>query len=115
MLLAEILRVFERWATLAFLSSVMVLLLLGFARMYSITQGLAHDQEQACLLRREGRADTNLHDRVPLRAALQYLGDAVAKSAAGQTDPRKRREALRFAHQFQAYAAQVKPLENPQC
>lgn len=108
-------RFLERWATLAFLSATIILMLLGFARMYSITQGLKTEQQQACVLRRHGRANTNLHDRVPLRAALKYLGDAVAASAEKQPDPEKRAQALMFAHRFQAYARAVTPLPNPKC
>jgi hypothetical protein len=105
----------ERWAVPLFVSSVLVLLLLGFARIYTITTDLRHSQHEACLLRRAGRANTNLHDRVPLRAALQYLGDAVEQSARTQRDPIARREALAFAHRFQAYARAVEPLSNPKC
>jgi hypothetical protein len=111
----QVYRVVERYAIPLFVSAVLVLLLLGFARIYTVTNDLRRTQHEACLLRREGRANTNLHDRVPLRAALQYLGDAVAASAGKQPDPEKRREALRFAHRFQAYAAAVEPLSNPKC
>lgn len=112
----------ERWAVPLFVSSVLILLLLGFARIYTITADLTRSQQElkrsqhaACLLRRAGRANTNLHDRVPLRAALQYLGDAVVASATKQPDAVKRAQALRFGRRFQAYARAVEPLTNPKC
>jgi hypothetical protein len=122
-------RLFSRYALPVFVSTVMFLLLLGYARIYSITTDLRHanqalkrsqiqlkaSQHEACLLRRAGRANTNLHDRVPLKAALQYLGDVVEASALKAPPGPNRSATLEFAHRFQAYAASVQPLTNPKC
>lgn len=96
-------------------SAVIVLLLLGFARLYTVTETLKHEQAVTCRLRMAGRANTNTHERVPLRAALKYLAVIVVKSAQGQPDRVKRDAALMFGRQFEAYAALVEPLPNPKC
>lgn len=108
-------RLIEARVTIVFVSALLVLLLLGFARIYSVTQDLKQAQAAACALRIKGRANTNTHDRVPLRAALNYiasLGTAGEKGAATA----KQREASRlFVARFAGYARLVTPLPNPKC
>lgn len=106
---------FDRHATVILISAMIVLILLGFARIYTVTQDLKAAQTAACQLRREGRANTNGHDRVPLRAALQYLGRAVVVAAPQQNDPAKRQATVAFGNQLLAYAQLVQPLPNPKC
>lgn len=114
---------------LGFFAVVIVLLLLGFARIVTVTNGLTAsqhtlratqsvvktEQARACALRKAGRKNTNAQERIPLRKALQYLGDLIVKGAAQQPDAKKRAQALRVGQRFQAYAAQVKQLSNPNC
>lgn len=108
-------RIFESRATIIFVSAVLVLLLLGFARIYTVTNDLKHQQQAACRLRRQGRADTNSHDRAPLRAALAYLGTAITQAAEKQNDPKHRAATAAFGARLRAYARLVQPLPNPKC
>lgn len=104
-------RIREARVTIVLISAMIVLVLLGFARIYTVQQNLQSQQKRACALRRAGRANTNTHERVPLRAALNYLGDLGAE----QTDPKHHAAAAAFGARFHAYAASVQPLPNPKC
>lgn len=108
-------RMFESRATVVLVATMLILVLLGFARIYTVTQDLKHEQTVACQLRVKGRADTNAHDRTPLRAALSYLGNALVQAAEKQTDGRRKASTAAFGEQLLAYAETVKPLPNPTC
>lgn len=97
----------ERHTVVALFCTTIMLMLLFFARVTTITDTLSSQQKHACQLRYAGRANTNTHDRVPLKAALTYLGTLTR----GSKDPK----AIAFGTQFLAYAAAVQPLPNPKC
>lgn len=101
-------------ATSVLISTMIVLLLLGYARIYTVTQDLKTEQAAACSLRISGRENTNTHDRKPLKAALIYLGNAVVGASMRQTGPQAK-ATLAFGNQLLTYAAQIKPLTNPKC
>lgn len=122
-------RTFEARATVLFVAALIVLSMLGFARVYTITNTLKQQNRAlnaetrvlnaqnkvTCQLRQAGRANTNLHERVPLKAALNYLGSIGLSGAKKQTDPVKKKAALDFAEKFLAFAKSVQPLPNPEC
>lgn len=105
---------FDARATVILVAALMMLMLLGFARLYTVTNTLKMAQATACQLRRAGRLNTNIHDRVPLRAALSYLADIGKRSATAGT-PAQRAAAAAFAARFRSYAHNVQPLPNPSC
>jgi len=123
-------------ATPVLVSAMIMLALLGFARITNVTDDLATTQRHlaatqhtllvqqratakaqaaACKLRRAGRRDTNLHTRVPLKGMANYLGRLALTSAATQHDPKLRAASIKFGMTFLAYAAEVKTLANPKC
>lgn len=106
-------RTLEARATIFLVSAMIVLVLLGFARIYTVQQDLEQQQNTSCDLRYAGRADSNEHLRVPLKAALTYLGTIGAQSR--NPDPKQRAAARSFGRQFLAYAAAVTVLPNPEC
>jgi hypothetical protein len=106
---------FDRRATPILVSAMIMLLLLGFARIYTVTTDLKATQQSACTLRHHGRADTNQHERAPLRAALKYLANLGRQGAAADTSPARRAAAMAFAQRFAAFATRVRPLPNPAC
>lgn len=108
-----------RWlilhAQMVFTIAVIMLLLLGYARLYSQNQELKQQWLAACELRVAGRASTNKELRIPLKAALDYLGDLGDQGARQAKDPVALAASLAFAARFHGYADQVKKLPNPKC
>lgn len=107
-------RTHEARVTIVFVGAVLVLVLLGFARIYAVEQDIRADQATACALRMAGRANTNVHERIPLKGALNYLA-SLGEPGTKQADPKKRQAAREFVAQFQAWADAVQPLPNPEC
>lgn len=112
----------DHHATVFLVGGMIVLVLLGFARIYTVETAqsnaqtaLRKQQIAACLLRREGRANTNTHERIPLRAAFNYLASLGAATSAKQPDPAVRAATKAFEARFHRYAKQIKPLPNPVC
>lgn len=106
---------FDARATVILVSTLMMLILLGYARLYTVTNELKSAQRSACELRRAGREDTNAHDRLPLRAALAYLATVGARTSAIAPTAAQRAAAAAFAARFSGYADNVTPLPNPEC
>lgn len=118
----------ERASVPLLVGSMILLCLLGFARLYDNTRALQGAQRhlsavertlviqetEACELRRSGRENTNVHERIPLRLALAYIASLGLRgehrgTAAEQAATRA------FVARFEGYAAAVQPLPNPGC
>ena len=99
----------ERFAVPLFIGSVIVLMLLGYARLYEITNSVRADQHATCVASQASRQLANETIRIPLKQALNYLAQVGYQSAErpGQTTE-GRATALAFADQFAAYADAVK-------
>lgn len=103
------------WSSILLMTGMFFLILLLYARLYTVTQDLKRTQNEACQLRHSGRTQTNEHLAAPLQAALQYLGNAINKAADKQKPGPEQDAAKVFGNQFLAYAAQIQPFPNPNC
>lgn len=99
---------------LGFFAVVIVLLLLGFAELYTVTNSVKAEQARACALRQSGRAASN-RQQIPIRLALRYIGDLIVGGAARQPSAAKRAQSRAVGRRFESYAAQIKPYPNPNC
>lgn len=111
----------ERASTSILFGTMILLLLLGFSRIYTVEQSLQHEQTMlaqqqhaACVSRNQSRALTNTVTLVPLRSSLTYLANLVLQAAKKETGAR-REAAEVFAHRYLHYAAAVKPYSHLDC
>lgn len=97
------------------LGAILLLMIVGYSNIYINQRDIRLQIKSSCQQRLKARKDTNIHERIPLKAAFNYLGDIALKGAPNAKTPKQRADAIAFGNKFKRYADRVKPLASITC
>lgn len=97
------------------LGAILLLMIVGYSNIYINQRDIKSQINASCQQRQAGRVDTNIHERIPLKAAFNYLGNLALKGAPNAKTAKQRADAIAFGNKFKRYADQIKPLASITC